>query len=46
MRFVEHQGDPAIFDEMKALSINIHCLYFSAMERKRKPMAAYRVGSA
>ena len=34
MRFVEHEGDPALFDEMKAVDINIYCncLEFSAAE--------------
>jgi hypothetical protein len=30
MRFVEHEGDPAIFEKMKATGINIDCLDFSA----------------
>ena len=37
MRFVEHQGDPAIFDEMKALGISIRCLDFSATNLAEEP---------
>jgi hypothetical protein len=32
MRFVEHEGDPAIFEKMKAMGINIHCRDFSARD--------------
>ncbi len=32
MRFIEHEGTPATFCEMKALGINIHCLGSDATE--------------
>jgi hypothetical protein len=37
MRFVEHEGDPAIFEKMKAMGINIHCPDFGAPDPTEEP---------
>lgn len=38
MHFIEHEGDPAIFDQMRAVGINIHCLDFSVPELAEEPV--------